>query len=95
MYIAIYNALIMYLDDIIKDDYEIMKGFGRNVIWGQECGHGILDAFAEVVREASDYYGEYLGGVILAATLRYCNALLMEEEVYISNVSLLPMMSKL
>lgn len=90
MYIALYNALIMYLDDVVKDEPELVKVFGSRLVRGADgggCGHGVLDAFGEVVREASEYYGEYLGGVILAATLRYCNAVVMEEEMHVTDVS--------
>lgn len=89
VYIALYTSLVTYLDDVVKDAPGLLKSFGIDLVKGRGCGHVVLDALAEIIREAPDHYGDYLGGLLLISPVRFISAIVMEQEYPSLTVSVL------
>lgn len=87
IYIALYTALLIYLDDVFKDDVETVSEFNEHFIQGQQQGNSVFDALADVLRETPQHFGLVVSNLIIAATLNLITALPLERESLSLNVS--------
>ncbi|KAK0199555.1 isoprenoid synthase domain-containing protein [Desarmillaria ectypa] len=81
VYIVFFTALVAYFDDAYPDDPDALIGvpnFTKHFASSEKQSTKMLDDFANVLAEASQFFGEVAADFIVQAGLRYITALILE-----------------
>lgn len=80
IFIALYTAFLIYLDDVFQKDVDRVSVFNDRFIQGQPQEDPVLDSFAALLHEIPNHYGRVVSNIMLTSTLNLVNALLLEHE---------------
>lgn len=81
IFIAIYTAFLIYLDDVFQSRIDAVRGFNQRFIKKQPQGDAVLDAFAGFLHEFPAHFGLVASNIMVTATLNLVTALLLEQEM--------------
>ena len=92
IWIALYTSCTIFVDDaanrFIGEMHNIYL-FNDRFIGREPQGSGVLDVFADLIRQASDLYRPVASHLIITSTLNFVAASLLEHETRSMEVSLL------
>ena len=83
IWIALYTSCAIYVDeaaDLFIEEMPKIYLFNDRFIGNEPQGNGVLDAFADVMRRASDLYRPVASHLITTSTLNFVTANLLEYE---------------
>lgn len=80
MYIALYTGLLMYVEDYMQHDVEIVSAFNQKYIRGDPQGHPVLDALAALLHELPQRFEPIVANIILTSALNYITAVWLEHQ---------------
>lgn len=80
IYIAMYTAFLIYLDDVFQHDVAEVSSFNQRFITNQPQGDPVLDAFAYLLLEMPERYGTLLSNMMITSTMKLVTALVLEKE---------------
>lgn len=78
--IAVYTACGIYLDDVFKQDVDIVRCFNQRFVQGTPQGEPVLDCFAGILRELPEHFGDVVSNIMVTSTLNAVTALLLEHD---------------
>ena len=88
MFIALYTAFLVRLDDAYAGDIKGLNSFNERFVNGQKQADEGLDGFDRFLRETSLHYHGIPANVILTASLNYVTSIILEYETQEMMVSL-------
>jgi len=80
MLIALYTAILIYLDDVAKDVIKELKTFVEVFACGGVHYHDVLAAYANILRDFPRHFGD-ASGIVLSSSLNFINSLVLEDEL--------------
>ncbi|KAG7100075.1 hypothetical protein E1B28_001858 [Marasmius oreades] len=80
MFVVIYGVLTVVLDDVFCENNKQMEGFNERFARGLPQGDPILDALAQLLLDASEYYNRVQSNLIVTSTLDFVTSLIMDLE---------------
>ncbi|EDR03562.1 uncharacterized protein LACBIDRAFT_331339 [Laccaria bicolor S238N-H82] len=80
IFIALYTAFLIYLDDVFQHDIELVYCFNERFILCQPQDDPVLDGFASLLREFPQHFGRVVSNIMTTSTLNLVTALLLEHE---------------
>ncbi|KAM6496568.1 Isoprenoid synthase domain containing protein [Amanita muscaria] len=81
VYIALYTASAIGLDETCSSDVESLKNFTHRFIMGKVHGHPIMDSYDMIVRQLPDRFESFAAEAMLQSALDFCVGLVMEYEL--------------
>ncbi|KAF8443150.1 isoprenoid synthase domain-containing protein [Boletus edulis BED1] len=90
IWIALYTSCAIYVDEAADLFPEVLPDvylFNDRFICKETQGNGVLDAFADVMRRASDLYRPVAAPLIITATQNFVTANLLEYETRSMKIS--------
>ncbi|KAK1220813.1 hypothetical protein PQX77_016384 [Marasmius sp. AFHP31] len=81
VHIATYTGSATALDDVFRNDPENMGEFNEQFIKGLPQNNPILEAFAQIIRQTSKYYGRVQTALIITSTLDFMTSLSIDLEI--------------
>lgn len=89
IFIALYTAFLIYLDDVFQHDVEHVYCFNERFILCQAQDDPVLDGFASLLREFPQHFGRVVSNIMITSTLNLVTALLLEHETQDMKVRLI------
>ncbi|KAH0831846.1 isoprenoid synthase domain-containing protein [Lanmaoa asiatica] len=89
-WIALYTSCAIFVDDAVNSFLEEMPNiylFNERFIRNEPQGNGVLDAFADIMRRASELYHPVASHLITTSTLNFVTANLLEHETRSMKIS--------
>ncbi|KAF8889652.1 isoprenoid synthase domain-containing protein [Infundibulicybe gibba] len=80
IFIALYTAFLIYLDDVFRHDVSAISQFNDRFINQQPQGDAVLDSFANLLLECPQHFGRFASNMIVTSTLNLVTAMLLEYE---------------
>ena len=96
IWIALYTSCAIYMDDAADRFTEEMPDiyrFNDRFISNEPQGNSVLDAFADIMRRASELYQPVASHLITTATMNFVTANLLEHQTRAMKVRLLKYLS--
>ncbi|KAH0831860.1 isoprenoid synthase domain-containing protein [Lanmaoa asiatica] len=90
IWIALYTSCTIFVDDAVNRFQAEMPSiylFNERFIRNELRGNGVLDAFADIIRRASDLYHPVAYHLITTSTLNFVTANLLEHETRSMKIS--------
>lgn len=81
VYICLYTAFLIYLDDMFENDIDAVKEFNGRFVTHQRQRHFILDHFAAFLLEMPALFGTVVANMMTTSTLNLVTALSLEDEL--------------
>jgi len=81
VYIALYTAAAIGLEDACSNDLDLLKNFTQRFITGKIHGHSIVDSYDMLVRQLPDRFESFAAEAMLQSALDFCVGLVMEYEL--------------
>ena len=88
MYIALYSAFALWVDDAYTRDVTGIDSFNERFVTGSKQANEVLDAFDRLVRETNLHYHGIQASVILTSTLNFVTSIILDFETKGMPVSL-------
>lgn len=91
VYICLYTAFLVYMDDAFANDVTVVKEFNHRFITGQRQGDVMLDHLAAFLLDTPALFGTVEANIIITSTLNLITALPIEAEfkdIKVSNLHL-------
>ncbi|TFK38295.1 isoprenoid synthase domain-containing protein [Crucibulum laeve] len=80
IFIALYTAFLIYLDDIFQKDVGLVSEFNERFIHKRAQLDPVLDSFADLLYELPQHFGRVVSNIMVTSTLNLVTALLLEHE---------------
>ncbi|KAL0948107.1 hypothetical protein HGRIS_010725 [Hohenbuehelia grisea] len=80
VYIAVYTALLMYVEDYLQNDVDLVSGFNARFVRGAKQAHPVLQALADLLGELQDRFEPVVASIVLTSALNYVSAIWLEHE---------------
>ncbi|KIJ29346.1 hypothetical protein M422DRAFT_188608, partial [Sphaerobolus stellatus SS14] len=80
IFICLYTAFLIYLDDCFQKDVEAVTEFNERFVSSREQKGKLLDDFASLLIEVPTHFCKIASNIIITATLNLVTALLIEQE---------------
>ena len=90
IWIALYTSCAIFVEDTVDRFPTEMPNvylFNDRFSRGEPQGNGVLDAFADIIRRASDLYRPVASHLLTTSTLNFITANLLEHETSSMKVS--------
>ena len=87
VYIAIYTAFLIYLEDIFHKDVDLVREFNTRFALHQPKGNAVLDALATFLMEMPERFGRVVANLMMTSTLNLITAVILEDELQNISVS--------
>ncbi|EKG19621.1 Terpenoid synthase [Macrophomina phaseolina MS6] len=81
MFISLYTAFLVYLDDMFENDMDAVRQFNHKFISRKPQKLELLDHFAELLHEMPALFGSVVANIMTTSTLNLVTALSIEHEV--------------
>ncbi|KAJ6568244.1 terpenoid synthase [Mycena vulgaris] len=78
--IAIYTACGIYLDDVYKQDVEVVSLFNQRFFEHAPQGDPVLDCFAQVLLELGNHFERVVSNIMVTSTLNAITAITLENK---------------
>ncbi|KAF8649384.1 hypothetical protein AX16_005825 [Volvariella volvacea WC 439] len=81
IYVSVYTAFLVYLDDVFNKDITLVRDFNEKFIANKPQANKTLDGFAHMLREDTPrLFHKVVSNIIITSTLNLVTALLLENE---------------
>ncbi|KAJ8517213.1 hypothetical protein ONZ45_g5589 [Pleurotus djamor] len=80
MYIAMYTALLMYVEDYLQHEVELVSSFQIKLITREDQGHPVLNALAALLLELPEKFEKVVSNIILTSALNYITGVWLEHQ---------------
>lgn len=91
IFITLYTAALVYMDDFYEHDVEVVRNFNQRFMQNQPHGDAVQDAFTKMLlTELPTIYNPFVANLITTSTLNYVNGLLLEHDTRGMKVCFLP-----
>lgn len=80
VFMALYTALVTFVDDMYADDSAGIRGFVERFSRGEKQANVVLDALVDILKEVPNHYEPVAASIIVMAALNLTNALALEYE---------------
>ncbi len=81
IFIALYTALLIFLDDAFQEDVELVASFNSRFIRKEPQRHANLDVFAHLLHEMPSRFSSVAANIMVTSTLNLVTALALEHEM--------------
>jgi len=81
VYICLYTAFLVYLDDMFDNDIEAVKEFNHRFITRQTQRQEVLNHFAALLLDMPAIFGTVSANLMTTSTLNLVTALSLEYEL--------------
>ncbi|KAF9024115.1 terpenoid synthase, partial [Hymenopellis radicata] len=88
LYVALYTAFLMYLDDTFASDVAGLASFHGRFCRAESHGNVVLDFFSSFLRDTHAYFDYMAANLIITAALNFVTALVLEQRT--KNIKLSP-----
>ena len=78
--IALYTAILIYLDDVAGDIPEELQTFVEVFACNGKHRHDVLASFADIIREFPQHFGEF-SAIVLTSSLNFISSLVLENKI--------------
>ena len=87
VYIAMYTAFLIYIEDIFHKDMGIVQQFNSRFTLHQPKENAVLDALSNLLLEMPDRFDSIVANIMIASTLNLVTAALLEDQLESISVS--------
>ncbi|TFK66623.1 terpenoid synthase [Pluteus cervinus] len=87
-FIALYTALLIYVDDIFQYNIEDIKRFNERFVRREPQGDALLDYLAQLFMEFEEHFDPFASKIMLTASMDFMTAQILEytmEEMQLSH----------
>lgn len=91
VWISSYSALIIYLDDMFEKDVTAVIDFNTRFISNKPQANFIIDAFAIMLREMPERFGQVVADLMLISNMNFVTSLTLEHQLQNKNASYPPL----
>ncbi|KAF8632727.1 hypothetical protein AX15_001723 [Amanita polypyramis BW_CC] len=81
IWIALYTAAFLAVEDICGHDADLLKGFYRRFSKGVKHGHPILDYYDLILREIPNHFEPFVADIMLQSCMDFIVAVVIECEM--------------
>ncbi|KAF9016891.1 terpenoid synthase [Hymenopellis radicata] len=80
MYIAVYTAVLYYIEDIFGSEVTGLANFHSQFCSAESHGDAVLDFFASLLRSTYAYFDYVAANIIITSTLNFVTAMTLEHR---------------
>ncbi|TFK66361.1 terpenoid synthase, partial [Pluteus cervinus] len=80
-FLALYTALLVYVDDAFFDDIDAIRYFHKRFITGQPQATPALDSLVKLLQEVPEHYDDLAANIILTSSLNFITAPVFDYDL--------------